>query len=194
MIDKSLRKATAERYGDLIVVRMTGGGDCLWMNLYLDKATGQMTCDSDIGSYAYHWGRGTPLYGNWTEFCCNWLPNSEWLLRKCCGERNAEMGLDQDATLEALRLRMMEGKEDDENEQAYVEYVLEVVADYDTRREFAVALNVAADTQRVDLPEEWWDCLVERYTPWQLRFAEICREVIVPAIRKMDAKECGDNG
>lgn len=194
MIDKSLRKATAERYGDLIVVRMTGGGDCLWMNLYLDKATGQMTCDSDIGSYAYHWERGTPLYGNWTEFCCNWLSNSEWLLRKCCGERNAEMGLDQDATLEELRLRMMEGKEDDENEQAYVEYVLEAAADYDTRREFAVALNVAADIQRVDLPEEWVDCLVERYTPWQLRFAEICREVIVPAIRKMDAKECGDNG
>lgn len=194
MTDKSLRKATAERYGNLIVVHMMGGGDCLWLNLYLDKATGQMTCDSDIGSYAYHWGRGTPLNGNWTEFCCNWLSNSEWLLRKCCGERNAEMGFDQDATLEELRLRMMEGKEDDENAQAYVEYVLEAAANYDTRREFAVALNVAADIQRVDLPEEWWDCLVERYTPWQLRFAEICREVIVPAIRKMDAKECGDNG
>lgn len=193
MIDKSLRKATAERYGDLIVVRMTGGGDCLWMNMYLDKATGQMTCDSDIGSYAYHWGRGTPLNGNWTEFCCNWLSNSEWLLRKCCGERNAEMGFDQDATLEELRLRMMEGKEDDETAQAYVEYVLEVVADYDTRREFAVALNVAADTQCVDLPEEWWDCLVEHYTPRQLRFAEICREVIVPAIRKMDMKEGGND-
>ena len=40
MIDKTLRKAKAERYGNLIVVRMTGGGDCLWMNLYLDKATG----------------------------------------------------------------------------------------------------------------------------------------------------------
>ena len=98
MIDKSLRKATAERFGDLIVVRMIGGGDCLWLNMYLDGDTGQMTCDSDIGSYAYHWGRGTPLYGNWTEFCCNWLSNSEWLLRKCCGERNAKMGFDQDAT------------------------------------------------------------------------------------------------
>ena len=100
------------------------------------------------------------------------------------------MGFDQDATLEELRLRMMEGKEDDENAQAYVEYVLEAAANYDTRREFAVALNVAADIQRVDLPEEWWDCLVERYTPWQLRFAEICREVIVPAIREMNMKEC----
>lgn len=191
MIDKSLRKATAERYGDLIVVRMTGGGDCLWLNMYLDGDAGQMTCDSDIGSYAYHWGP-EPNSFDWTGFWCEWLANEEWLLRKCCGERNAEMGFDLDATLEELRLRMMEGKEDDENAQAYVEYVLEAAADYDTRREFAVALNVAADIQRVDLPEEWVDCIVERYTPWQLRFAEICREVIVPAIRKMDAKEYGD--
>lgn len=192
MIDKSLRKATAERYGDLIVVRMTGGGDCLWLNMYLDGDAGQMTCDSDIGSYAYQWGNNAE--DNWTDFWCNWLSNSEWLLHKCCGERNAEMGFDQDATLEELRLRMMDGKEDDENAQAYVEYVLEAAADYGTRREFAVALSVAADIQRVDLPKEWWDCLVEHYTPRQLRFAEICREVIVPAIRKMVAKESGDNG
>lgn len=191
MIDKSLRKATAERYGDLIVIHMTGGGDCLWMNMYLDGDAGQMTCDSDIGSYAYQWGNNTE--DDWTDFWCKWLSNEKWLLRKCCGERNAEMDFDQDATLEELRLRMMEGKEDDENAQAYVEYVLEAAADYDTRREFAVALNVAADIQRVDLPEEWWDCLVERYTPCQLRFAEICREVIVPAIRKMDMKEGGND-
>lgn len=113
-------------------------------------------------------------------------------MRKCCGERKAEKQFDLDATLEELRLRLMEGKEDDEDAQAYVEYVLEVVAGYDTRREFAVALNVAADIQCVDLPEEWVDCIVERYTPWQLRFAEICREVIVPAIRAMD-KEKSDN-
>lgn len=193
MTDESLRKVKAERHGNLIVVHMTGGGDCLWLNMYLDGDVGQMTCDSDIGSYAYHWGRGTPLYGNWTDFCCNWLSNSEWLLRKCCGERNAEMSFDQAATLEELRLRLMEGKEDDEDAQAYVEYVLEAAADYDMRREFAVALNVAADIQRVDLPEEWVDCIVERYTPWQLRFAEICREVIVPAIRKMNVKEGGND-
>ena len=59
MIDKSLRRAAAERCGDLIVIRMTGGADCLWLNMYLDEATGQMTCDSDVGGYAYHWGRHT---------------------------------------------------------------------------------------------------------------------------------------
>lgn len=192
MIDKSLRKAKAERHGNLIVVHVTGGEDCLWLNMYLDGDVGQMTCDSDIGSYAYHWGP-EPNSFDWTGFWCKWLANEEWLLRKCCGERKAEKQFDLDATLGELRLRMMEGKEDDENAQAYVEYVLEAAADYDTRREFAVALNVAADIQRVDLPEEWWDCLVERYTPWQLRFAEICREVIVPAIRAMDKEKSDDD-
>lgn len=196
MIDKSLRKATAERYGDLIVVRMTGGGDCLWLNMYLDGDVGQMTCDSDIGSYAYHWGP-EPNSFDWTGFWCEWLDNEEWLLRKCCEERNAEKVFDRGATLSELRLRMMEGKpeakEGEEDAQWGVKRVLEAVAGYDTRREFEVALNEAAERYDVDLPDEWWVCLVEHYTPRQLRFAEICREVIVPAIKKMDAKECGDD-
>lgn len=49
-----------------------------------------------------------------------------------------------------------------------------------------MALNVAADAYGIDLPEEWWNCLEEDYTPWQMRFAEICKEVIVPAIQKME--------
>lgn len=192
MIDKSLRKATAERHGDLIVVRMTGGGDCLWLNMYLDGDVGQMTCDSDIGSYAYHWGPETNSF-DWTGFWCKWLSNEEWLLRKCCGERKAEKQFDLDATLEELRLQMMEGREEDEDAQWDVERVLETVDGYDTPEGFAAALNVAAEHYDVALPDEWRNCLVMRYTPWQLRFAEICREVIVPAIKKMDAKECEDD-
>lgn len=191
MIDKSLRKAKAERYGNLIVVRMIGGGDCLWLNMYLDGDAGQMTCDSDIGSYAYQWSNST--MDDWTEFWCKWLSNDEWLLRKCCGERKAEKQFDQDATLEELRLRLMEGREEDEAAQWDVERVLETVDGYDTPEGFAAALSVAAEHYDVDLPDEWWDCLVERYTPYQLRFAEICREVIVPAIRKMDMKEGGND-
>lgn len=194
MIDKSLRKATAKRCGDVIAIHMVGGGDCLWLNMYLDEATGQMTCDSDIGSYAYHWGRHIDDRQSWLDFCCEWLSCEEWLLRKCCGERHAEIEFDRDATLENLRLLMMEGKEDDEDAQWYVEDTLEAAAGYDNSREFAAALNVAADIQRVDLPDEWWDCMVERYTPWQKRFAEICREVIVPAIRAMVEKEDVENG
>lgn len=194
MIDKSLRKATAKRCGDVIAIHMVGGGDCLWLNMYLDEATGQMTCDSDIGSYAYHWGGLCVKDEPATDFWCRWLSCQEWLLRKCCGEQHAEMEFDCDATLENLRLLLMEGKEDDEDAQWYVEYTLEAAAGYDKRREFAAALNVAADIQRVDLPDEWWDCMVEHYTPWQKRFAEICREVIVPAIRAMVEKEDVENG
>lgn len=57
MVDKSQRKATAEQHGDLVVIRMKGGPDCLWLNMYLDTKEKQMTCDSDIGFYAYHWGK-----------------------------------------------------------------------------------------------------------------------------------------
>ena len=61
-----------------------------------------------------------------------------------------------------------------------------------TKTEFAAALTTAADNYSVELPDEWWDCLVERYTPQQLRFAEICREVIVPALRMLGDKEADD--
>ena len=54
MIDKSKRKATVEQNGNMVVVRMTGGPDCLWLNMYLDTVDWQMTCDSDIGFYAYN--------------------------------------------------------------------------------------------------------------------------------------------
>ena len=187
MIDKSLRKATAERYGDLIVVRMTGGEDCLWLNLYLDKATRQMTCDSDIGSYAYHWGRHTSKSQSWTDFCCKWLSNSEWLLRKCCGERHAKRALDQKETCKAIRaLYIAENGEDCDTRS--LDDVFDIANEYETAEEWCVALNVAADERSVDLPDEWWDCVCEGYTPWQKRFAEICREVIVPAIRKESEK------
>lgn len=194
MIDKSLRKATAKRCGDVIAIHMVGGSDCLWLNMYLDEATGQMTCDSDIGSYAYHWGRHTSKSQRWIDFCCEWLSNSEWLLRKCCGERHAEKEFDRDATIDNLRFRMMEGKEEDDDAEWEVERVLEAADGYDTYSEFAAALNVAAEMRRFDMPDEWWDCMVERYTPRQKRFAEICREVIVPVIRVMAEKEAQEDG
>lgn len=190
MIDKSVRKAKAERFGNLIVVRMTGGEDCLWMNMYLDEETGQMTCDSDIGSYAYHWGRHNDKRENWTDFCCEWLSNEGWLLRKCCGERGAKMYFDAEKS--SMELMKMFIEENDDDVDTYgQERCLEIANGYQDEKEWCVALNVAADDCGVDLPEEWWDCIVKDYTPWQKRFAEICREVIVPAIRAMDEKCCG---
>lgn len=184
MIDKSLRKATAQRCGDVIVIRMVGGGDCLWLDMYLDNAAGQMVCDSDIGSYAYQWGNDDKE--DWPKFWCSWLSNAEWLLRKCCGERKTERAFDRKQSINNLREYFKQANEN-ADEQAKFEEVLEIAEGYDDERSFAVALNVAADERRIELPEEWWNCLDTYYTPWQRRFAEICREVIVPAIRAMEA-------
>ena len=188
MTDKSMRKATAKRCGNVIVIHMDGGEDCLWLNMYLDEHEGQMTCDSDIGSYAYHWGRNISKSQSWTDFCCQWLSNSEWLLRKCCGERKTERAFDRKQSINNLREYFKQTNEN-ADEQEKFEEVLEIAEGYDDERSFAVALNVAADERRIDLPEEWWNCLDTYYTPWQRRFAEICREVIVPAIRAMEACE-----
>lgn len=187
MIDKSMRKATAKRCGNVIVIHMNGGGDCLWLNMYLDETIGQMTCDSDIGSYAYHWGPENNF--DWTAFWRKWLSNEEWLLRKCC--EKTEKAFDRKQSINNLRVYFKQTNEN-ADEQAKFEEVLEIAEGYDDERSFAVALNVAADERRIDLPEEWWDCLVEYYTPQQLRFAEICREVIVPALRMLVDKEADD--
>ena len=36
MVDKSKRTAIAKRESSMIVIRMNGGPDCLWLNMYLD--------------------------------------------------------------------------------------------------------------------------------------------------------------
>lgn len=192
MIDKTLRKATAERHGPVVVVRYTGVCDCLWLNMYLDCEHRQMTCDSDIGFYAYHWGRG---WGeeDFISFCIRWFSSEEWLLRKCIGEQHVEKWFDRDASIENLRREFAEenGKDEDEIDSETFDLlcdfdnVLDIAAGYDDHARFAVALSVAADERAVDLPDEWWSCLVEDYTPRQKRFAEICREVIVPELKRM---------
>ena len=77
----------------MIAIHMKGGPDCLWLNMYLDVKDWQMTCDSDIGFYALPLGRHR---GNcqqtFLDFCIDWLSNEDWLLRKCIGEKRAELG------------------------------------------------------------------------------------------------------
>ena len=87
MINKTLRKATAERHGPVVVVRYTGGGDCLWLNMYLDCEHGQMTCDSDIGSYSYNFGRCVRKGDDFLRFCTELFAKEEWLLRKCIDDK-----------------------------------------------------------------------------------------------------------
>lgn len=185
MIDKTKRKASAERHGDVVVIRMTGGPDCLWLNMYLDKAAGAMTCDSDIGSYAYHWGRSVARNESFLEFCCRWLSDDEWLLRKCIGERHEAKAFDVGASVTALREAFLEyhGEDTDTDD---LESMLEIAYGYsDEYRSWLAAVYVLADERNIELPETWYECIAEDYTPWQKRFAEICREVIVPELLRI---------
>lgn len=183
MFDKSLRKATAERCGDIIMIRMTGGADCLWLTMVLDTKSWQMMCDSDIGSYTYRF-HGSYEAQDFLKFCIDWFNNDEWLLRKCIREQNCDMQFDVDASINALREEYTKYNGEDCDSSDF-ERVLEIASDYSDRDSFAVAFNVAADELCVDIPEEWWCNLCEEYTAWQKRFAEICREVIRPELMKL---------
>lgn len=188
MIDKSLRKATAERHGQMVVIHMTGGPDCLWMNMYLDCENDQMTCDSDIGFYAYNWGRCIHKNDDFLKFCIRWLYDENWMLRKCIDENHVQKEFDKYETVMNLRKAYDDiHNNSDEDECVDFEFddVLDIVNGYDNKEQFCAVLSVIADERGVDLPDEWWECIVEDYTPWQKRFAEICREVIVPAIKNM---------
>ena len=198
MIDKTLRKATAERHGPVVVVRYTGGGDCLWLNMYLDCEQGQMVCDSDIGSYSYHWGRCWDGE-DFISFCIRWFSCEEWLLRKCIDENHEELAFDLHETVLNLREAYddIHNSGDEYDVDFEFDEVLDVANGYDNKEQFIAARSVLADERGVELPEKWWTCIVEHYTPWQKRFAEICREVIVPELKRMmDSKEkiCRVNG
>lgn len=195
MINKTKRKATVERCGSMVVIRMIGGPDCLWLNMYLDTDTWSMTCDSDIGFYAYHWGRGSSNRETFLPFCLRWLADGDWLLRTCIGERHVDKGCDYEKTRQALLNAYKEENTDEDKPDVdtyYIEEALSRAAQFDDPDEFAAVLQAEADSLGVDLPEEWWECIERDYTPWQKRFAEICKEVIVPAIRRQEDDHATD--
>ena len=189
MIDKSKRTATAERCGSLIAIRMKGGPDCLWLNMYLDVNEWQMTCDSDIGFYAYQWGAPRNCQQTFLDFCIDWLSNEDWLLRKCIGEKRAELDFDVEKTKQDMIRAFLDENGEDCDIEVFMD-ALEVADGY--RRdsgEWAAALTVACNQLSVELPEEWWTCMAKDYTSQQKRFAEICREVIVPELMKLAIEE-----
>lgn len=202
MIDKTMRKATAERHGPVVVVRYTGGGDCLWLNMYLDCERWQMTCDSDIGHYSYNWHHSGVTWQceDFISFCIRWFSSEEWLLRRCIGKNHEELAFDRHET--ALNIRNAYAdthniREEDFDVVINFNTVIDVASSYDNKGQFIAALSVLADERGVELPDEWWSCIVEDYTPRQKLFAEICREVIVPELKRlMDSKEliCRVNG
>ena len=184
MIDKSKRMATAKKCGSVTVIHYTGGPDCLWLNMYLDEERGQMTCDSAIGFYAYHWGTHRTDDERFIAFCCRWMQNEEWLLRKCIAEQPAAH-LVFDCTQTEKNLRESFADESEEQREM-LEEALEEAAGWSYNSDFWVtAFQIAADRIGLELPEEWAGNVAEDYTPWQKRFAEICREVIVPKLKEL---------
>lgn len=185
---KEQRKATAHRNGDIVTIRMTGGPDCLWLNMYLDTIEGQMTCDSDIGFYAYHWGKSLSNHRNFVSFCCEWLADEKWLLRKCIGERHCDKGFVAEETrrklLEVYK-EVNEHPDEAEVDTYFLEEAISRANQFDDVDAWAAVLQEAATSLDVELPDEWWECIKRDYTPWQKRFAEICREIIVPELEKL---------
>ena len=192
MFEKSERKVSVTRNGAVIVIRMKGGPDCLWLNMYLDALEKQMTCDSDIGFYAYHWGKNASMNQGFVQFCINWLADDNWLLRKCIGERRIGKCFDYEKTSQALVKAYKEETMDEDESDCntyFIEEALSSAAQFDDPDVFAAVLQSEADSLGVDLPEEWWVCIERDYTPWQKRFAEICREVIVPELLRFTGQE-----
>ena len=188
MTNKILRGTTAERYGPVVAIHYTGGEDCLWLNMYLDSEHRQMTCDSDIGSYSYNWGGCLRNGDYFLRFCTNWLSNEEWLLRKCIDEKHEELEFDWHETMLNLRKvydDIRNNWDEDYGVCCTFDEVLDVANGYDNKDQLIAALSVMADYRGIELPDEWWSCIVEDYTPQQKRFAEICREDIVPKLKEL---------
>lgn len=149
MINKTKRKATVERCGSMVVIRMIGGPDCLWLNMYLDTDTWSMTCDSDIGFYAYHWGRCSSSSETFLPFCLRWLADGDWLLRTCIGERHVDKGWDYEKTRQALLNAYKEENTDEDEPDVdtyYIEEALSMAAQFDDVDAFAAVLQAEADS------------------------------------------------
>ena len=188
MTNRILRGTTAERHGSVVVVRYTGDDHCLWLNMYLDCETWQMTCDSDIGSYSYNWGKCIHKGDDFLQFCIKWFADEDWLLRKCIDDKNVPKEFNWHETMLNLRKVCDDihiNWDEDYGVYCTFDEVLDVANGYDNKDQLIAALSVMADDRGIELPDEWWNCIVEDYTPQQKRFAEICREDIVPKLKEL---------
>lgn len=178
--------AHAERHGDIVAIRLTGGSACLWLNMYLDLKEWQMTCDSDIGSYAYRFGKPRDAdERNFIDYFCNVEVNEGWLLRKCVDEMHLPKGFNA-AKSEYELCRMAADAGADEERRSELAELLDGMRAYSNNKDgWIAAICVGAEERGIDLPEGWGECITEKYTPQQRRFARICSEVIVPELRRM---------
>lgn len=190
MIDKTKFRCAAKKQGDVVVIHVYGDGSCLWLNMYLDKGW-QMVCDSDIGTYAYNWNRCNGVDA-FVAFCCDWLADEDWLLRKCVDDQCLEKAFDSEESAKNLRAEIKCATPDCGIEE--IDYLFNEAETYnDKEKTWLTAIDIKAGWYDIDLPEEWWECAVETYTPRQKRFAEICREVIVPELKKLIGVDGGNS-
>lgn len=185
MIDKSKFRCTAKKQGDVVVIHVYGDGSCLWLNMYLDKDW-QMACDSDIGTYAYNWNRYNGVDA-FVAFCCEWFVNTNWLLRKCVDEQWLKKTFDGAESAKNLWTKI-KCKNPDCGVEEIDDLFNEAEPYSDNKEAWLVTMNINADRYGIELPDEWWEHIIERYTPQQNRFAEICKEVIVPELKKLMSK------
>ena len=179
------RKVSIEQCGSIVVIRMTGGGDCLWLNMYLDEERWQMTCDSDVGFYAYNWDVQGESSKPFADFCIGWFEDEDRVLRKCIGERHGQLRLNRAKSANALRREFRKdnkGKKNIEDLLEELEEVIEAADSYYDEESWPAVINEVADAKNIELPDAWWDCIVTEYTSQQNKFAEICDETIVPAL------------
>ena len=188
MTNKILSGTTAERHGPVVVVRYTGDDYCLWLNMYLDCEHRQMTCDSNIGSYSYNWGRCIHKGNGFLRFCVEWLADEDWLLRKCVDDKCMPKKFNWHETMFNLQKvydDIRNNWDEDYGVCCTFDEMLDVANGYDNKDQLIAALSVMADDRGLELPDEWWNCIVEDYTPQQKRFAEICRKDIVPKLKEL---------
>lgn len=186
MSNTSPRQVTMEMAGKVLVIYVRGGGDCLWLHMYLDIDKWQMTCDSDVGHYSFYWGHQLSRHRDFVEFCIEWLADENWLLRKCVGERHVQRDFLREKAQENLRRMIIEYNEDDENfDVENLDDLIAASTGYDDANAWAMVVSYEAYSHDIQLPEEWYECIEEDYTPMQKRFAEICRETIVPELKRL---------
>lgn len=185
MITNSKRSVQIAHNGPIIVIRMRGGPDCLWLNMYLDTQSWQMTCDSDVGSYAFYFGPPR-MPRSFLRFCIDWLGDENFLLRKCVGERDFPKSFLLSESESALRATIYEYYGDDDSfDPDVLDDILCDAAGYaGTAQCWSFAVQVHAEWAGFLLPEEWYECIREDYSPMQKRFAEICKNTIAPELER----------
>ena len=189
------RSVTVEKNGNVIAVYMTGGYDCLWLNMYIDTKRFTITADSDIGNYAFSMFRWDEDEG-FVEYLARKFKDSDFVLRHFIGPANRV--LDREASKNSIRRYFEDQLEDDDNRDGFLsalddafEYVDDDCSTEDTQL-YLYRLEREADSLGIELNGDWYEYAVDDYTAWHKRFAEICERNIAPALKSF-IKEA-DNG